>query len=307
MTACSGGNGMRIGAGMVAAAALALGGCAGTGTDFDGANIFGSSATELQVTSEPAGAQARVSSGESCAATPCAIKVAAGAEQYVVTVSKPGFLDQSVEVGWVASGGGDSTYESQPQLAPNPVSVTLEPAPPAKKKKKSRGQRALIAKHSPEHSRSPRHQAARNASGRRRVLLGAQPDFTFGERAACGLACLKAFRHSPPRCGRRERAARRRRRPPGETRMNSPTPARPRVGLFVTCLVDLIRPSVGFAAVKLLEDAGCTVEVPRPDLLRPAGLQFRRPRHRARSGRAGDRRLRGLRLCRGAVRLLRAA
>jgi L-lactate dehydrogenase complex protein LldE len=38
--------------------------------------------------------------------------------------------------------------------------------------------------------------------------------------------------------------------------------ARPRVGLFVTCLVDLMRPSVGFAAVKLLEDAGCTVEVP---------------------------------------------
>ena len=36
-----------------------------------------------------------------------------------------------------------------------------------------------------------------------------------------------------------------------------------RVGLFVTCLVDLFRPSVGFAAVKLLEQAGCTVEVPR--------------------------------------------
>ncbi len=35
-----------------------------------------------------------------------------------------------------------------------------------------------------------------------------------------------------------------------------------RVGLFVTCLVDLIRPSVGFAAVKLLEDAGCIVDVP---------------------------------------------
>ena len=35
-----------------------------------------------------------------------------------------------------------------------------------------------------------------------------------------------------------------------------------RVGLFVTCLVDLIRPSVGFAAVKLLQDAGCTVDVP---------------------------------------------
>ena len=36
-----------------------------------------------------------------------------------------------------------------------------------------------------------------------------------------------------------------------------------RVGLFVTCLVDLFRPTVGFAAVKLLEAAGCTVEVPR--------------------------------------------
>lgn len=35
-----------------------------------------------------------------------------------------------------------------------------------------------------------------------------------------------------------------------------------KVGLFVTCLVDLFRPSVGFAAVKLLEEAGCTVEVP---------------------------------------------
>lgn len=36
----------------------------------------------------------------------------------------------------------------------------------------------------------------------------------------------------------------------------------PRIALFVTCLVDLFRPSVGFATVKLLEDAGYTVEVP---------------------------------------------
>ena len=34
------------------------------------------------------------------------------------------------------------------------------------------------------------------------------------------------------------------------------------VGLFVTCLVDLFRPSVGFAALKLLEAAGCEVVVP---------------------------------------------
>jgi len=36
-----------------------------------------------------------------------------------------------------------------------------------------------------------------------------------------------------------------------------------RVALFVTCLVDFVRPTIGFAAVKLLEAAGCTVEVPR--------------------------------------------
>ncbi len=36
----------------------------------------------------------------------------------------------------------------------------------------------------------------------------------------------------------------------------------PEVGLFVTCLVDLMRPSVGFAAVALLEGAGCRVFVP---------------------------------------------
>ncbi len=37
---------------------------------------------------------------------------------------------------------------------------------------------------------------------------------------------------------------------------------RPRVALFVTCLVDLYRPSVGFAALRLLEQAGCQVDVP---------------------------------------------
>ena len=43
---------------------------------------------------------------------------------------------------------------------------------------------------------------------------------------------------------------------------SKPTSRPRRVALFVTCLVDLFRPSIGFAAVKLLEQAGCTVEVP---------------------------------------------
>lgn len=36
-----------------------------------------------------------------------------------------------------------------------------------------------------------------------------------------------------------------------------------KVGLFVTCLVDLMRPRIGFAAIRLLEAAGCEVTVPR--------------------------------------------
>jgi L-lactate dehydrogenase complex protein LldE len=35
-----------------------------------------------------------------------------------------------------------------------------------------------------------------------------------------------------------------------------------KIGLFVTCLVNTMRPSVGFASITLLEQAGCTVEVP---------------------------------------------
>ncbi|MCO6187006.1 (Fe-S)-binding protein [Rhizobium sp. L1K21] len=41
------------------------------------------------------------------------------------------------------------------------------------------------------------------------------------------------------------------------------TNTKPQVGLFVTCLADLFRPTTGFAAVKLLEDAGCDIHVPK--------------------------------------------
>jgi L-lactate dehydrogenase complex protein LldE len=35
-----------------------------------------------------------------------------------------------------------------------------------------------------------------------------------------------------------------------------------RVGLFITCLVDVMRPEIAEATVRLLESAGCSVEVP---------------------------------------------
>ena len=45
--------------------------------------------------------------------------------------------------------------------------------------------------------------------------------------------------------------------------MTAKSNKRPRAGLFVTCLVDLFRPSVGIASARLIEAAGCEVVVPR--------------------------------------------
>jgi L-lactate dehydrogenase complex protein LldE len=45
------------------------------------------------------------------------------------------------------------------------------------------------------------------------------------------------------------------------TEQPSPRPAL-RVSLYVTCLADLFRPSVAFASIRLLEQAGCEVSIP---------------------------------------------
>jgi len=37
----------------------------------------------------------------------------------------------------------------------------------------------------------------------------------------------------------------------------------PRVGLFATCLVDALRPNIGFSALELLRAAGCDVAIPK--------------------------------------------
>ena len=44
--------------------------------------------------------------------------------------------------------------------------------------------------------------------------------------------------------------------------MDRNTQKAPRVGFFVTCIVDAMRPNIGFASLKLLKDASCKVEVP---------------------------------------------
>ena len=76
----------------------------------------------LAIESEPPGAEAKTSLGESCR-TPCKLSVQPGSE-FSVTLALSGYQPQTVSVRPEADG---------PRLAPNPVRVDLRPAAPAKK------------------------------------------------------------------------------------------------------------------------------------------------------------------------------
>ena len=76
----------------------------------------------LRIESEPAGAEAKTSLGQSCR-TPCELTVQAGSE-VSVTLALNGYQPQTVAV---RPDSGSS------QLAPNPVVAQLQPMAPAKK------------------------------------------------------------------------------------------------------------------------------------------------------------------------------
>jgi hypothetical protein len=81
-------------------------------------------AETLAIESEPPGAEAKTSLGESCR-TPCKLSVQPGSE-FSVTLALSGYQPQTVSVRPEADGAA-------PQLAPNPVHVALRPVAPAKK------------------------------------------------------------------------------------------------------------------------------------------------------------------------------
>jgi hypothetical protein len=82
-------------------------------------------ATTMQFESEPAGAEAKTSLGQSCR-TPCTVAVTD--TQFSVSFTLPGYQPQTVPVRVVTSAEPDAT----PRLVPNPVFVELQPmaAPP---------------------------------------------------------------------------------------------------------------------------------------------------------------------------------
>jgi hypothetical protein len=95
-------------------------------------------ATMVQFESEPAGAEARTSLGQSCR-TPCSMEVAAG--EFTVDFTLPGYQPQTVPVRLVASNEPVDPMSGQApsaRLVPNPVFAALQamppPPPPAPKK-----------------------------------------------------------------------------------------------------------------------------------------------------------------------------
>ena len=107
----------------------------------------------LAIESEPPGAEAKTSLGESCR-TPCKLSVQPGSE-FSVTLALSGYQPQTVSVRPEAD-----SASATPRLAPNPIHVTLQvvapPKKPVLKKKKPVAAAARPAASQPVASGAPR-------------------------------------------------------------------------------------------------------------------------------------------------------
>ena len=85
---------------IAAAVAAALGGCA---------TVTRGTTSQVTITSEPAGAEARSSLGHACTATPCTWEVSRKSE-FVVNFSKEGYADLQVPVSTRIAGAGAAGF-----------------------------------------------------------------------------------------------------------------------------------------------------------------------------------------------------
>ena len=113
---------------VIAASGLALAGCtSGSGTDW--IPKFEPAPVSIQFQSEPAGAEAKISTGGSCQ-TPCALSVPPD-QEFSATFSLAGYQPQSVPVQLTKPQGIETA------LQPNPVAVELAAAPKGKPARRS--------------------------------------------------------------------------------------------------------------------------------------------------------------------------
>ncbi len=88
--------------------------------------------TSVQIESQPPGAEARASTGQTCR-TPCSLSVPAA--DFTVAFNLPGYQPQTVPVRLVTSDAApdraaEEAVPAPPRLAPNPVYAELVPVPP---------------------------------------------------------------------------------------------------------------------------------------------------------------------------------
>jgi hypothetical protein len=132
-------------------------------------------ATTMQFESEPAGAEARTSFGQSCR-TPCSVTVAGN--EFTVSFSLPGYRPQTVPVRMTAASEDrrEPTSEAEPsgaRLVPNPVFVELQPLTPPATRKKAPPKRKPAATAKP--ATSPAKPAARPAPPPRPAAPAPEP------------------------------------------------------------------------------------------------------------------------------------
>ena len=114
-------------------------------------------ATTMQFESEPAGAEARTSLGQTCR-TPCSLAVAAN--EFTVSFTLPGYQPQTVPVRIVTSTEvGTEGEAAPPRLVPNPVFVELTPGG---RPRRRRG--APVAQTKPKPKPAPKPATAQRAA-----------------------------------------------------------------------------------------------------------------------------------------------
>jgi hypothetical protein len=128
----------------ILSAGIALAGCSSSSSWLDSLKPAPPTET-VSFESEPAGADVKTSTGQTCKA-PCSLTVPANAP-LTVTFTLEGYLADSEQIELAAQGDGTS------KLRPNPVMVELTPAPPPPKKKPAR--RATTAKPKPAAAPKP--------------------------------------------------------------------------------------------------------------------------------------------------------
>ncbi len=116
---------------VIAACGLGLSACAGTPDWLPSFEMPRATPaqTTLQFESEPAGAEARTSTGQACQ-TPCSLSVPAA--EFTVTFTRQGFQPQTVPVRIEPSTETpDPEFGAPPpRLVPSPVFAELQPVPP---------------------------------------------------------------------------------------------------------------------------------------------------------------------------------